>query len=242
MLSTDPEPPSAIVPRRDSRYWQFYDAVATAQLLAWLPNEPSLVLDLSDDASQRPELIRDLGHTVIRVGTSAVPGLTTVTADPLSLDWIQEGSLDAVVAEGSALSLCLALEETAGQLRRRLRPGGRLLLVVDSYITGLARLADQGKWAELADVPFADVVLVPTADGGMTRCFWPAELHELLTGAGLEVEWLHPRTRVTPMVAEQALTKGGPGALDALLATEHRLTAQEHGDGGIHLVASARRP
>jgi hypothetical protein len=85
-------------------------------------------------------------------------------------------------------------------------------------------------------------VLVPTADGGMTRCFWPAELHELLTGAGLEVEWLHPRTRVTPMVAEQALTKGGPGALDALLATEHRLTAQEHGDGGIHLVASARRP
>ena len=242
MLRTDPEPPHAIVPRQDSRYWQFYDAVATAQLLTWLPDAPSLVLDLSDDESKRPELIRDLGNTVIRLGSSALPGLTTVTADPLSLDWIQEGSLDAVVAEGSALSLCLALEETALQLLRRLRPGGRLLLVVDSYITGLARLADQGKWAELADVPFADVVLVPTPDGGMTRCFWPAELRELLTDAGLQVEWLQPRTLVTPRVAERALAEGGADALDALLATEDRLARQEHGDGGIHLVVSARRP
>ena len=241
MLSTEPERPSSIVPGQESPYWRFYDAVATAQLLAWLPAEPCQILDLSDDASDRPELLRDLGHAVIRLGTSALPGLTTVQADPLSLEWIQESSLDAVVAEGSALSLCLAMEETARALALRLRPGGRLLLVVDSYITGLARLADQGRWAELADVPFADVVLVPTDDGGMSRCFWPAELRELLVAASLEVEWVQPRTHVTPSVAERVLREGGPGALQTLVASEHRLASQGHGDGGIHLVASARR-
>jgi hypothetical protein len=242
MLSTDPERPSSIVPARHSPYWRFYDAVATQQLLAWLPPEPCRVLDLSDDASDRPELLRDLGHSVIRLGRTAVPGLTTVRADPRSLDWIQDGTLDAVVAEGSALSLCLAMEETARALARRLRPGGRLLLVVDSYITGLARLADQGLWAELADVPFADVVLVPKADGGMSRCFWPAELRDLLVDAGLEVEWVQPRTHVTPSVAERVLREGGAGSLQTLVDSENRLASQGHGDGGIHLVASARRP
>lgn len=241
MLSPDPERPTSIVPAADSPYWRFYDAIATGQLLDWLPPQRCRVLDLSDDASDRPELLRDLGHTVIRLGKAALPGLTTVQADPLSLDWIQEGSLDAVVAEGSALSLCLAMEETARSLALRLRPGGRLLLVVDSYITGLARLADQGRWAELADVPFADVVLVPKGDGGMSRCFWPAELRELLTDAGLEVEWVQPRTHVTPSVAERVLREGGPEGLQTLVASEERLATQGHGDGGIHLVASARR-
>lgn len=242
VLATDPEKPSSIVPGEGSPYWRFYDAVATEQLLAWLPDEPSQILDLSDDASDRPEALRDLGHSVVRLGRTALPGLTTVLADPLSLEWIQEGSLDAVVAEGSALSLCLAMEETAKSLARRLRPGGRLLLVVDSYITGLARLADQGRWAELADVPFADVVLVPTPNGGMSRCFWPVELRELLVDAGLEVEWVQPRTHVTPSVAEQFLREGGSGALQTLIHSEERLARQGHGDGGIHLVASARRP
>lgn len=242
MLSTDPGRPSSIVPGLDSPYWAFYDAVATQQLLTWLLPAPGRILDLSDDASDRPELLRDLGHTVVRLGHTALPGLTTVRADPLSLEWIQESSLDAVVAEGSALSLCLALEETAKGLARRLRPGGRLLLVVDSYITGLARLADQGRWAELADVPHADVVLVPTSDGGMSRCFWPAELRGLLVDAGLEVEWVQPRTHVTPSVAERVLNEGGPNALQTLVASEDRLASQGHGDGGIHLVASARRP
>jgi hypothetical protein len=242
MLSTDPERPNSIVPGQGSPYWRFYDAVATQQLLAWLPAVPSQILDLSDDASGRPELLRGLGHTVIRLGSTALPGLTTVQADPLSFEWIQEHSLDAVVAEGSALSLCLAMEETARALTQRLRPGGRLLLVVDSYITGLARLADQGRWAELADVPFADVVLVPTDDGGASRCFWPAELRGLLADAGLDVEWVQPRTHVTPSVAERVLREGGPTALQTLVASEDRLASQGHGDGGIHLVASARRP
>jgi hypothetical protein len=52
-----------------------------------------------------------------------------------------------------------------------LRPGGRLLLAVDSLAVGLARLAEQGRWAQLADVPSADGVLVPDDDGSLTRCF-----------------------------------------------------------------------
>ena len=108
-----------------------------------------------------------------------------VAADTRSLEWLADESVDLVLAESRALSLCLATEVTAEHLRRVLRPGGRLMLVVESLLLGLARLAEQGRWAELADAPSADVVLVPQDDGTITRCFWPEELQALLTEAGL---------------------------------------------------------
>ncbi len=90
-----------------------------------------------------------------------------------------------------------------------LRPGGRLLLVVESLMLGLARLAEQGRWAELADAPSADVVLVPADDGTIRRCFWPEELRSLLADAGLEVEWVRPRSVLNPATVERALLQGG---------------------------------
>ncbi len=47
-----------------------------------------------------------------------------------------DASVDLVLAESQALSLCLATEVTVEQLVRVLRPGGRLLLVVDSLVLG----------------------------------------------------------------------------------------------------------
>ena len=122
---------------------------------------------------------------------------------------LRTGSVDAVLAESSALSLCLAAEVVVDDLLRVLRPGGRLLLVVESLLLGLARLADQGRWAELADVPSADVVLVPTDTGGITRCFWPEELTELLGAAGFTVDWVRPRSVLSPSTVERALDMGG---------------------------------
>jgi SAM-dependent methyltransferase len=242
-------------------YWRFYERVAAAQLAAWLPDEPCRVLDLSSggDELRTPftDQLRAAGHEVLHVRAGSPPApaaddaepelslggrVLPVLADPRRLSWLRDGSVDAVLAESRALSMCLAAEVTAADLCRVLRPGGRLLLVVDSLATGLARLAEQGRWAELADVPSADVVLVPAADGTITRCFWPEELAGLLTEAGFDVEWVRPRSVLTPPVVERAVAEGGEQALRLLVRTECELAAERAGDpAALHLVASATR-
>ena len=239
------------VPGRDSPYWLFYREVAGAQLAAWLPATPARVLDLSGPDGFAAELV-EAGHEVVlvrpggtdvRVDASGPGRALAVVADDRSLTWLADGSVDLVVAESRALSMCLAAEVTVEHLRRVLRPGGRLLLAVDSLVLGLARLADQGRWAELADVPSADVVLVPDDDGTITRCFWPEELTALLVDAGLEVEWVRPRSVLTSATVERALQHGGRAALRALVTTELALAAEREGESAaLHLVASARRP
>ena len=167
MSSLDPRtesaPPglSATVPPADSAYWDFCQAVASAQLAAWAAQGHGRVLDLSGDG-RWAEQLSAAGLQVLRVGSEQVEGGLSLQADCNTLSWLTDASVDAVLAEGRALSLCLATEQTVRELHRVLRPGGRLLLVVDSLLSGLAGLADQGKWAELADVPSADRLLVPT--------------------------------------------------------------------------------
>lgn len=239
------------VPPADSAYWTFYAEVAAAQVAAWLPDAAVRVLDLSGGAEFAGQLVAR-GHEVVHVRgddddrPNAVPGLgrlLSVVADTRSLGWLRPDSVDLVLAESRALSMCLAAEVTVEHLCRVLRPGGRLLLVVDSLVLGLARLADQGRWAELADVPSADVVLVPDEDGSITRCFWPEELHQLLTDVGLDVEWVRPRSVLTPATVERALAEGGRAALRTLVRTEVALAVEREGESaGLHLVVSARRP
>ncbi len=239
------------LPAPDSAYWTFYAAVAAAQVGEWLPDQPSRILDLSGGSGFAGQMVA-LGHEVVQVRPACatpladLPGpgrLLPVVADSRSLAWLRPRSVDLVLAESRALSMCLAAELTLEHLCRVLRPGGQLLLVVDSLSFGLARLADQGRWAELADVPAADVVLVPDEDGSISRCFWPQELSTLLTEVGLEVEWVRPRTVLTPATVERALATGGRAALRTLVRTELALAAaQESESAGLHLVVSARRP
>ena len=236
------------VPASDSPYWLFYDEVAAAQVVEWLPAEPRRVLDVSGGGRFAGQAAA-AGHQVVHVLAEPVPGvvpherLLPVVADSRSLDWLQDASVDLVLAESRALSMCLATEVTVEQLHRVVRPGGRLLLVVESLMLGLARLAEQGRWAELADAPAADVVLVPGDDGTLTRCFWPEELQALLADVGFEVEWVRSRTVLSPATVERALAQGGAAALRTLVQTELRLEKEREGEStGLHLVASARRP
>jgi hypothetical protein len=105
---------------------------------------------------------------------------------------------------------------------------------------GMAILAEQNCWAQLSDVPSAEVVLVPWPDGTITRCFWSEQLRELLAEAGLEVEWIRPRTTLSPSTVDHILAND-PRGLARLVRTE---MAAPVGDEsvGIHLIASARRP
>ena len=245
-----PAPPATAVPPDESAYWVFYEEVAAAQVAQWLPPQRARVLDVSGGLRFAGQLTA-AGHEVVHVLPSGGrapeaggPGrLLPLVADTRSLGWLRPGSVDLVLAESRALSMCLATEVTVEQLVRVLRPGGGLLLAVESLMLGLARLAEQGRWAELADAPAADVVLVPGSDGTLTRCFWPEELQGLLEEAGLQVDWVRPRTVLSPATVERALAEGGAAALRTLVRTEVALAQEREGEStGLHLLASARKP
>jgi SAM-dependent methyltransferase len=235
----------------DDPYWAFYAEVASAQLAAWLPTEPTRVLDVSGPQALFTRQLVAAGHDVLRVvPNESIPTVEArgpgrvrhVVGDTRSLDWFAPATLDAVLAEARALSFCLATETALEQIYRILTPGGRLLLCVDSLLLGLARLAEQHRWAELADAPSADVVLVPAEDGTITRCFWPEELKALLAGAGFDVEWIRPRTVLSAEAVNRAVSEDVT-CFPTLVRTEVELSTEREGESiGIHLVASARRP
>ena len=54
-------------------YWQFHDAVAQAQLLAWLPRGQHMIVDVSGPRSPGGELAAMAGHAVLRVLDAATP-------------------------------------------------------------------------------------------------------------------------------------------------------------------------
>jgi hypothetical protein len=171
------------------------------------------------------------------------PGrVTPVLAEPGSLAFLTDGCADGVIAEDGALSRHLMSEDLAAEIARVLRPGGDLLVCVDSLVLGMAILAEQHHWAQLTDVPNAEVVLIPWPDGTITRCFGAAQLHDLLTEAGLEVSWIRPRTVLSPSMVDHVLGRE-PGALARLVKAElHAGQDRPDESFGISLLAAARKP
>lgn len=231
-------------------YWTFYRAVAAEQLNRWLPAEPSVVLDLSGGRGRSSGQAARAGHRVIEVldfrrTISPAEALSPlhdagrvrhIRADDLA--FLPDGCVDAVLAEERALSIELMAESAMNDVARVLRPGGRALVCVDSLVLGMAILAEQGQWQHLRQT--GEVMLVPWPDGSITRCFSSTQLRELLVGAGLEVEWMRPRTVLSPSTVDHVLGSDAR-ALSYLVRTE--LEAQPNDDDtvGIHLVASARK-
>jgi hypothetical protein len=181
--------------------------------------------------------------------------LIRVVADSANLSFLADGSVDGVIADDGALSRHLMAEDVAAEIARVLRPGGQLLASVDSLVLGMSILAEQHHWAELTDLPQAEVVLVPWPDGRITRCFGPDQLVDLLTEAGLEVSWIRPRTVLSPSMVDHVLRKD-PSAIMRLVRAELAAGAEEAGPAspghggrnggdesfGIHLLAAARKP
>jgi hypothetical protein len=170
-----------------------------------------------------------------------------VVADPVRLSFLADSTVDGVIAEDGALSAYLMAEDIAAEISRVLRPGGQLLACVDSLVLGMSILAEQHHWAELTDLPQAEVVLIPWPDGRITRCFGPEQLTDLLTEAGLEVSWIRPRTVLSPSMVDHVLRRE-PGAITRLVRAEMAAGQEQgpttggSGSFGMYLLAAARKP
>jgi len=260
-------------------YWRFQRAVVAAQLQAWLPPRGRILVDISGPRSSVASQAAAAGYAVLQViapwpsapgrparlempRTLTVRGvhrrrasagrLVRVVADSANLAFLADGSVDGVIADDGALSRHLMAEDVAAEIARVLRPGGQLLACVDSLVLGMSILAEQHHWAQLTDLPQAEVVLVPWPDGHITRCFGPEQLVDLLTEAGLEVSWIRPRTVLSPSMVDHVLRKD-PSAIMRLVRAELAAGAEESGAGGgagnggnesfgIYLLAAARKP
>jgi hypothetical protein len=162
-----------------------------------------------------------------------------VTADGTGLEFLADGCADGVIAEDRTLSRHLAAEELAAEIARVLRPGGQLLACVDSLTYGMGVLAEQHRWPHLVDVPNADVVLIPWPDGTITRCYGAEQLRELFTGAGLRVNWIRPRTVLSPETVSYLLARD-PSRFGELVNAE--LRARSDDSVGTQLVACCNKP
>jgi len=237
-------------------YRLFREAVARAQLAAWLPRGRHVLVDVSGPHAPSAELAALAGHTVLRVmdnwpdgrvtrppkaapgGQAAAGRIFPVIADSARLSFLADGCADGVIADDRALSTHLAAETMIAEIARVLRPAGRVLACVDSLVLGMAVLADQHHWAHLVDLPHAEVVLVPWPDGTITRCYGPDQARELFIGAGFEVNWIRPRTVFSESVVSHVL-QGDPAGLPGLVRAE--LAAGSDESLGAQLVISARK-
>jgi SAM-dependent methyltransferase len=247
-----------------AHYWRFHRAVATAQLASWLPLGRKRLVDISGSQGRGAAQAARAGHEVVRVsageavgdatpGTRYLPGrkdalrhwpgpggvVATVRADPGSLRFLADGCADGVIAEDRALSRYIAAEYLAAEIARVLRPGGRLIASVDSLVLGMAVLAEQHHWAELSDLPGAEVLLIPWQDGTFTRCYGAQHLSDLCLEAGLRPGSIRPRTVLSPSMVARVL-RHDPTAMAQLVRAE--LTAEADESFGIQLVVVARKP
>jgi SAM-dependent methyltransferase len=234
-------------------YPRFYATVARAQLTSWLPGGRRLIVDISGPGAHAAEVAACAGHSVLRVidpqRTAEPPGREadavpparwrTVTADGAGLEFLADGCADGVIAEDRTLSRHLAAEELAAEIARVLRPGGQLLACVDSLTYGMGVLAEQHRWPHLVDVPNADVVLIPWPDGTITRCYGAEQLRELFIGAGLRVNWIRPRTVLSPDTVSYLLARD-PSRFSELVNAE--LRARSDDSVGTQLIACCEKP
>jgi hypothetical protein len=186
------------------------------------------------------------GGSPAAAGPAAPPGpaapvqgkVVWLTSDPSRLSFLADGCADGVIAEDRTLSMHLAAETLIADIARVLRPAGRVLACVDSLVLGMALLAEQRHWAELTDLPYAEVVLVPWPDGTITRCFGAEQLRELFGDADFTVDWIRPRTVLSPSTVTHMLRRD-PAGLRRLVDTELAIRPDE--SVGIQLVVSARK-
>ena len=181
-------------PQRESALWRRHsDAVNRMMLRRWLaaPTEAVLKTDLFDemageglypDLAARAERVVgvDLAEVVVERARSRYPRLEATVADVRNLPFA-DGAFSAVLSNSTLDHFTGPSEVVAAlvELRRVLRPGGRLLVTLDNPLCPAVAVRNRlpaGLARRLRDVPF---------DSGWT-C-GPRRLRRLLVVAGYEV-------------------------------------------------------
>ena len=101
-------------------YWQFHDAVARAQLVAWLPRRQHLIVDLSGPRGPGAELAAAAGHKVLRIIDA---GSGTASQRRAGADWTDERSAREPKAPASR-GQCLSPRTHPRGDREAVREGG----------------------------------------------------------------------------------------------------------------------
>jgi hypothetical protein len=101
-------------------YWQFHDAVARAQLAAWLPRRRHTIVDVSGPRGPGADLAAAAGHTVLRV-IDAGPTASQRAASAARTG--ERGTSEVPREPKGAAPTGLTSDDGARRARRRRRPG-----------------------------------------------------------------------------------------------------------------------
>jgi len=244
----------------DTPYWRFYRDVSWRHLKPYIPERrPASAADLGCgtgwfgtrllkagcavtflDPSGR--MLEEARAAVEREGSR---GLTVryVQTGMEQMGEIESASLDFATGQGDPLSFCEEPARALSELARIVKPGGAVVLSVDSRVAGVRSLLGEKS-------PDAALELVKT---GRTRwrgerseerfgmkMFEPDELASLLRRAGFEVASMVAKTVLVQRSNESWLED--PRQMRELLAAEERV----HGDRAYfglagHFQVAARR-
>src|SRR5262245_15877337 len=244
----------------DTPYWRFYRDVSWRHLKAFIPERrPAWAADLGCgtgwfgrrllkagchvlflDPSGR--MLEQARNVVEREGSR---GLETrfVQTGMEAMSEVESGLLDFATAQGDPLSFCESPPRALAELARVMKPGGAVVLSVDSRIAGVRSL--QGERS-----PDAALELL---ESGRTRwkgerseerfgmkMFDPAELAALLRRAGFEPLSTIAKTCLVQRGNEAWLDD--PDQMRKLIAAEERIHSDPAWFGlASHLQIAARR-
>lgn len=229
-----------------------YDALAWELVQRVLP-ERGPVADAGCGVGRWAERLLAMGYDVI--GIESAPGMIaelrragygpafTLIGEPMETAQLPAASVGMVLAIGS-LQYTTDPEATVRTFARWVRPGGPVVVLVDSLVGLVAELLRDGKYAEAVE-------RLRTKTGAWAVAGEIAEMHLMdrarlgraFTDAGLR------EVRVTGLLATASLIGSGRLAdllrrdWDAHLGIERQLQAEPVlADIGKHLLAVGRRP